>query len=48
MRRAATACKLKPAPSDTRYRLVMVNAFQANPVPDVEVEENARNSTREG
>jgi hypothetical protein len=27
---------------------VMVNAFQANRVPDVEVEENARNSTREG
>jgi len=48
MRRAATACKLKPAPSDTCYRLVMVNAFQANRVPDVEVEEHARNSTREG
>ena len=48
MRRAATACKLEPAHSDTCYRLVMVNALEANRVPHVEVEENARNSTREG
>jgi hypothetical protein len=48
MKRAATACKLEPAYSNTCYRLVMVNAFQANRVPHVEVEENASNSTREG